>query len=234
MATNESGFRALLGPEVDIDMEKLKYIACHGVPDKVRGEVWKYLLEVSKPDRSEEMKFKKNQREDYEEALKKQNVIDLRKITGSISRLHIQKQFFQNSPVAENTKNVLIAYLNNNSTHIEYRAGMLHLLAPFMYVIEEPHDCFHCFEALMKLQKNYLSENSMAVKVAYFLTCFRTAQLDLWNHFEQAEVEINAWLPSWFEFLLSRELPLECTLRLWDTYFSCEEGLDLHMYVCLV
>ena len=25
----------------------------------------------------------------------------------------------------------------------------------------------------------------------------------------------------------------ECTLRLWDTYFSSEEGWDLHIYVCL-
>lgn len=38
---------------------------------------------------------------------------------------------------------------------------------------------------------------------------------------------------SWLSYLLSRELPLECTLRLWDTYFSGSDGFDLHIYVCI-
>ena len=35
------------------------------------------------------------------------------------------------------------------------------------------------------------------------------------------------------QHLLSRSLPVECVLRLWDTYFSCDEGYDLHIYACL-
>lgn len=41
------------------------------------------------------------------------------------------------------------------------------------------------------------------------------------------------WAASWFQFLLSRELPLDCVMRLWDTYFAGPDGLRLHIYVCL-
>ncbi len=33
--------------------------------------------------------------------------------------------------------------------------------------------------------------------------------------------------------MLSKELPLDCVLRLWDTYFSCDEGFGLHIYTML-
>jgi hypothetical protein len=32
-------------------MAKLTDSARHGIPEKIRGEVWKYLLDVSKPDK---------------------------------------------------------------------------------------------------------------------------------------------------------------------------------------
>jgi hypothetical protein len=53
------------------------------------------------------------------------------------------------------------------------------------------------------------------------------------NHFEEEEVQPSEWAQSWLRWLLSKELPLSSVIRLWDTYFSANEGLDLHMYVCL-
>jgi hypothetical protein len=43
----------------------------------------------------------------------------------------------------------------------------------------------------------------------------------------------NEWAYSWMKNLLANELPLECVLRLWDTYFAGADGFDLHMYVCI-
>ena len=51
MACTEEEFQELLGGDVRVDMEKLADISKYGIPDKVRGEVWKYLLDVSKPDK---------------------------------------------------------------------------------------------------------------------------------------------------------------------------------------
>ena len=48
-----------------------------------------------------------------------------------------------------------------------------------------------------------------------------------------------AWVSSWLQFLLARDLPLPCVLRLWDSYFAYhashgrEATLQLHIYVCL-
>lgn len=33
--------------------------------------------------------------------------------------------------------------------------------------------------------------------------------------------------------LLSAELPFQCVLRLWDTYFARHADADLHVFVCL-
>ena len=43
----------------------------------------------------------------------------------------------------------------------------------------------------------------------------------------------SSWAADWLFRLLSKELSLPCLLRLWDTYFSEPEGLELHPYVCL-
>ena len=56
---------------------------------------------------------------------------------------------------------------------------------------------------------------------------------------EEEQCSGGAWLASWLQFLLARDLPLPCLLRLWDTYFSYhashgrEATLQLHIYVCL-
>ena len=41
----------MLEAEDFVDLEKLFASGRHGIPDKVRGAVWKYLLDVSKPDK---------------------------------------------------------------------------------------------------------------------------------------------------------------------------------------
>jgi len=46
-------------------------------------------------------------------------------------------------------------------------------------------------------------------------------------------VDPGSWAVDWLTRFLSKELTLPCLLRLWDTYFSADEGLDLHVYVCL-
>lgn len=55
----------------------------------------------------------------------------------------------------------------------------------------------------------------------------------------------NEWAYSWLKFFLANEvfissklqlnfkLPLDCLLRLWDAYFAENDGLDLHIYVCI-
>lgn len=71
--------------------------------------------------------------------------------------------------------------------------------------------------------------------VAKFMTLFHTCIPDLYSYFEEEEVNIKEWAASALQFVLSRELTLENTMRLWDTYFSIPDAgwIDLHPYFCL-
>lgn len=51
MACQEEEFLEMLNEESSIDLIALGEVAKHGVPDAVRGEVWKYLLGVARPDK---------------------------------------------------------------------------------------------------------------------------------------------------------------------------------------
>lgn len=43
------------------------------------------------------------------------------------------------------------------------------------------------------------------------------------NHFRKYEVEYLQFAFRWMNNLLMRELPLRCTIRLWDTYQVCTD-----------
>lgn len=53
MNYGEKDFQDLLGNESAIDIDRLCEAARHGVPPKLRSEVWKYLLGVTRPDKGE-------------------------------------------------------------------------------------------------------------------------------------------------------------------------------------
>ncbi|XP_048466548.1 TBC1 domain family member 22B-like, partial [Rhincodon typus] len=53
------------------------------------------------------------------------------------------------------------------------------------------------------------------------------------KHLQQSEVEYLQFAFRWMNNLLMRELPLRCTIRLWDTYQSEPDGFShFHLYVC--
>ncbi|KAM5289034.1 TBC1 domain family member 22A isoform 7-T7 [Ctenodactylus gundi] len=53
------------------------------------------------------------------------------------------------------------------------------------------------------------------------------------RHLDQHEVRYLQFAFRWMNNLLMRELPLRCTIRLWDTYQSEPDGFShFHMYVC--
>eukprot|EP00026_Physarum_polycephalum_P008914 Phypoly_transcript_09019.p1 GENE.Phypoly_transcript_09019~~Phypoly_transcript_09019.p1 ORF type:complete len:161 (-),score=45.90 Phypoly_transcript_09019:308-790(-) len=111
---------------------------------------------------------------------------------------------------------------------------MLALLGPFVATLTLESDIYFCFCALMKKIEQEFAVDSIQNKSARFMMYFRSVQPELYNHFEEEEINSNDWATSWLQYLLACELPLDCVLRLWDTYFAGELGLELHIYVCLV
>ena len=62
---SELEFQELLTDESHINIGRLREAARYGVPQSVRGEVWKILLFVSKPDKSEELSARKRMQEEF-------------------------------------------------------------------------------------------------------------------------------------------------------------------------
>jgi len=232
MAATVDQFREILESEVSVEYNKLTNIAKHGIPTKVRGEVWKYLLEVSKPDKFEEMQHERKQKQEYRE-IDKSNSADFKNaIKNQIIRTYPKNNFFHQEEVQTLIQNVLCSYSNYHS-HIDFSRGIISLLGPLVYSLKDESQVFWCFEALMRKIESHFAQDSLQDKLSRFMMYFRSVHPELYNYFEEEELLPNEWAMSWLKYLLSHELPFECVLRLWDTYFAGSDGLDLHIYVCI-
>jgi len=232
MAATVEQFKDLLDAEDSVDMTMLVNIAKHGIPSKVRGEVWKYLLGVAKPDKSEEMKHARRQNQEYKETEKTISA-DLRNsIKNQINRTYLKNSFFQREPVQQEIQNVISAYMNYH-TQTDFTRGIISLLGPIVYSLKNEVEVFWCFEALMQKLEQHFAEETLQDKLARFMMYFRSIHPELFNYFEEEELLPNDWAMSWLKNLLAQELPFDCVFRLWDTYFAGPDGLDLHLYVCI-
>ncbi|KAL9656231.1 hypothetical protein ABK040_007846 [Willaertia magna] len=225
MNPHSSQFIELVEAETLVDIERLRDLSRHGIPEELRGIVWKYLLNVYLPDKAEQMK----REHQYFQNLKQLQY--LKQIT-------IDNEEENNNDISSIIKKCKI-HCNIKLYNIE---ELLYLFKPFEFVYIESknnsykqdpeknlHDASRCFESL--LLKKYFHE-SLSIQVAKLITLFKCTQPDLYLYFESEELEPNEWALPWVKYLLSKQLPMDCVLRLWDTYFATND-FDLHIYVCL-
>ncbi|KAJ1921928.1 hypothetical protein H4219_000275 [Mycoemilia scoparia] len=227
-------FLETLDSEVFVDVNKLREYARHGIPEEIRGDVWKFLLGTEKPNRFDEITMRKSRAEFYD-AIDKENPETSKRVRGEVNRYF--KRLGKKCPFDTRTtpatfESVICAYLNTNHA-IEYSPRLVQMCTPFVLTMKKDFDVFSCFERLMSIMDAYALKMPINKRIAQFLTYFRIALPDLCSYFEEEEVDMNEWASSWLRYLLSRELPLPCILRLWDVYFSQPEFMDFHPYVCL-
>jgi len=236
MSATIDQFREILDSEVCVEIGKLKNIAKYGIPSKVRGEVWKYLLEVSKPDKSEEMKHERRQNQEYREINKVYSFDVRNSLKNQIVRTYPKVTFFHQEDIQNLIQKILSAYLNyhtDNDFDDCTNKRSISLIGPLVYSLKDEAQTFWCFDALMKKIESHFAQDSLQDKLSRFMMYFRSVQSELYNYFEEEELLPNQWATSWLKYLLSQELPFDCVLRIWDTYFAGPDGLDLHIYVCL-
>ncbi|KAI9504125.1 hypothetical protein GGI25_001325 [Coemansia spiralis] len=227
-------FDEVLESEVFVDVNRLRKYARHGIPDEIRGEVWKFLLGVEKPDRSSEFTQRRARFESYRE-IDKENVETSKRVRGEVNRYltRTKKECLldpHSSPAIFEA--VICAYLNCNN-NIDYSPALVQICAPFVITMKSEHDVFSCFERLVNTLYEPSLESSINKRVAQFLSYFRTLMPELYNYFEDEELDVGEWASSWLRFLLAKELPTACVLSLWDVYFSLPDFIDFHPFVCL-
>ncbi|XP_028652367.1 TBC1 domain family member 22B [Erpetoichthys calabaricus] len=96
-------------------------------------------------------------------------------------------------------------------------------------------DSFWCMSKLLDgIQDNYtFAQPGIQTKVKALEELVSRIDEQVHNHFLKYEVEYLQFAFRWMNNLLMRELPLRCTIRLWDTYKAEAEGFShFHLYVC--
>ncbi|XP_041083876.1 TBC1 domain family member 22B-like isoform X1 [Polyodon spathula] len=96
-------------------------------------------------------------------------------------------------------------------------------------------DSFWCMSKLLDgIQDNYtFAQPGIQTKVKALEELVSRIDEHVHNHFQKYEVEYLQFAFRWMNNLLMRELPLRCTIRLWDTYQAEAEGFShFHLYIC--
>uniref|UniRef100_UPI0037E840A7 TBC1 domain family member 22A isoform X1 n=1 Tax=Semicossyphus pulcher TaxID=241346 RepID=UPI0037E840A7 len=96
-------------------------------------------------------------------------------------------------------------------------------------------DSFWCMSKLLDgIQDNYtFAQPGIQRKVKALEELVSRIDEIVHRHMQQYEVEYLQFAFRWMNNLLMRELPLRCTIRLWDTYQAEPEGFShFHLYVC--
>lgn len=96
-------------------------------------------------------------------------------------------------------------------------------------------DTYWCLGRLLDgIQDNYtFAQPGIQTKVQMLEELVSRIDEPLHRHLDQHEVRYLQFAFRWMNNLLMRELPLRCTVRLWDTYQSEPEGFShFHLYVC--
>ncbi|XP_069489527.1 TBC1 domain family member 22B [Ambystoma mexicanum] len=96
-------------------------------------------------------------------------------------------------------------------------------------------DSFWCMSKLLDgIQDNYtFAQPGIQKKVKALEELVSRIDDQVHKHFAKYEVEYLQFAFRWMNNLLMRELPLRCTIRLWDTYQAESEGFShFHLYVC--
>jgi len=156
--------------------------------------------------------------------------IDLRRrIALEMRRHRADEPFFQDARTQQRLERLLRAYLHRQSA--DFHPGMVHLLSPFVHLYSHGElsgvsggaaeaNAYHCFRELMKRLQLVLTFDGAKKMVVTFMTLLRHTLPELYSYLEEQQCAGGAWLNSWLQLLLSKELPLPCLLRLWDSYLS--------------
>eukprot|EP01147_Barroeca_monosierra_P003331 gene3331-8260_t len=96
-------------------------------------------------------------------------------------------------------------------------------------------DCFWCLSKLLDgIQDNYTSmQPGITQKLQVLDKIIERIENKLYRHLQEMSAPITQFAFRWINCLLMRELPMHCTIRLWDTCLAEKDGFSsLFIYVC--
>jgi hypothetical protein len=210
MTATSQDFEEILHAEHQVDIDKLRQLAIHGVPQEIRPLAWFQLLSLSRAE------------------IPASNIDgEYKSLRNEIERYCKQREFTK--PMQSCMESVIRKFTSNNY-RTNFTRSLISLTGPLVVVFQHEELVYWALDSLYsRIQCLPDIENL----ISNFLMLFRLLIPSLFTHFQEEEVETREWVVLWFQTLLSKQLPMECVLRLWDAYFSDHDGLLFHCYVCL-
>ncbi|XP_049879509.1 TBC1 domain family member 22B [Pectinophora gossypiella] len=246
-----------------VDLNELKQLSWSGIPVKARAVTWRLLagyLPANSERRAETLQRK---RADYQHLVRQYYDAErdddtYRQIHIDIPRMSPLVALFQQITVQVMFERILYIWAIRHPAS-GYVQGINDLVTPFFMVFlqeaapgeeldnfpldklsEEQRnvieaDSFWCLSKFLdSIQDNYIfAQLGIQYKVNQLKELIRRIDLPLHEHLQSHGVDYLQFSFRWMNNLLTREIPLPCTIRLWDTYLAESDGFAIfQLYVC--
>ena len=102
-------------------------------------------------------------------------------------------------------------------------------------LIEVEADSYWCFTKMMdRVQNNYTNNQPGLTKMINKMEdIIGLVDNELIKHFKSFDLTFMQFTFRWMNCYLMREFPIKLIIRMWDTYFSEDDGFNnFHLYVC--
>ena len=208
-------FQEILDDDVFVDRDKLIAGAKYGIPDGMRAKVWMYLLNVS--DSSHHFEGQQvEERTNYYRSLKTTTFLHIKNAVNTIVH-HMQ---LAEMNITAGVSNVLCKYFSCDQ-NIHFTPGIVNMTVP-LYIASNNDEVSTFFMLTNLLDRFYCGGDTsvhlrLAGKLAKYVNMFMP---ELANHFAGEALDLGEIFVHWFQFLHSTALPIQCLLRLWDSYLG--------------
>uniref|UniRef100_A0A1B0CDS0 Putative ypt/rab-specific gtpase-activating protein gyp1 n=1 Tax=Lutzomyia longipalpis TaxID=7200 RepID=A0A1B0CDS0_LUTLO len=221
-----------------LNLIALKQLSWSGIPKKMRPVTWRLPL------------WRRNsvlerKRLDYHKLVSQYFPVDSRdeaqqdtyhQIHIDVPRMNPHVPLFQQHLVQEMFERILFIWAIRHpaSGYVQGINDLLEDLGEEQRNIIEA-DSFWCLSKFLDcIQDNYIfAQLGIQAKVNHLKELIQRIDGNLHKHLVQHGVDYLQFSFRWMNNLLTRELPLHCTIRLWDTYLAESDGFAVfQLYVC--
>ncbi|CAG9558920.1 unnamed protein product [Danaus chrysippus] len=246
-----------------LDLNELKQLSWSGIPTKARAVTWRLLAGYLPANAERRAETLERKRADYKHLVRQYYDADreedtYRQIHIDIPRMSPLVALFQQITVQVMFERILYIWAIRHPAS-GYVQGINDLVTPFFMVFlqeaapgkeldnfpldsltEEQRDIieadsFWCLSKFLdSIQDNYIfAQLGIQYKVNQLKELIRRIDLQLHEHLQRHGVDYLQFSFRWMNNLLTREIPLPCTIRLWDTYLAESDGFaTFQLYVC--
>ncbi|XP_047999562.1 TBC1 domain family member 22A [Leguminivora glycinivorella] len=246
-----------------INLDELKQLSWSGIPVKARANTWRLLAGYLPANTERRTETLERKRADYKHLVRQYYDAErdddtYRQIHIDIPRMSPLVALFQQHTVQVMFERILYIWAIRHPAS-GYVQGINDLVTPFFMVflqeaipgeeldnypldkLEEAQrdvieaDSFWCLSKFLdSIQDNYIfAQLGIQYKVNQLKELIRRIDLPLHTHLQHHGVDYLQFSFRWMNNLLTREIPLPCTIRLWDTYLAESDGFaTFQLYVC--